>query len=88
MVLREDEIGQQLLVPLDLRDLIPKDHPCYFIQNVVDQMDFSKVEKIDSELKKTTNDVISINDPESRWMLNKKSKWEFDYNLQNRSRRI
>ncbi|WP_407413888.1 transposase, partial [Methanobrevibacter sp.] len=41
-----------------------------------------KVEKIDSELKKTTNDVISINDPESRWMLNKKSKWEFDYNLQ------
>ena len=24
------------------------------------------------EVKKTTNDVISINDPESRWMLNKK----------------
>ncbi|WP_288267168.1 IS1182 family transposase [uncultured Methanobrevibacter sp.] len=44
MVLREDKIGQQLLVPLDLRDLIPKDHPCYFIQNVVDQMDFSKVD--------------------------------------------
>ena len=44
MVLREDRIGQQLLVPLDLRDLIPKDHPCYFIQNVVDQMDFSKVD--------------------------------------------
>ena len=41
-----------------------------------------KVEKIDTELQKTTNDVISINDPESRWMLNKKSKWEFDYNLQ------
>ena len=41
-----------------------------------------KVNKIDTELKKTTNDVISINDPESRWMLNKKSKWEFDYNLQ------
>ena len=41
-----------------------------------------KFEKIDSELKKTTNNVISTNDPESRWMLNKKSKWEFDYNLQ------
>ena len=38
-----------------------------------------KVEKIDKELQKTTNDVIGINDPESRWMLNKKSKWEFDY---------
>ncbi len=46
MVLREDRIGQQLLIPLDLRDLIPKDHPCYFIQNVVDQMDFSKVDAI------------------------------------------
>ena len=34
-----------------------------------------KVEKIDTELQKTTNDVISINDPESRWMLNKKSKY-------------
>lgn len=42
-----------------------------------------KVEKIDSELKKTKkNDAISIKDPESRWMLNKKSKWEFNYNLQ------
>ena len=38
--LREDKICQQLLVPLDLRNLIPKDHPCYFIQNVVDQMGF------------------------------------------------
>ena len=44
MVLREDKIGQQLLIPLDLRELIPKDHPCYFIQNVVDEIDFSKVD--------------------------------------------
>ena len=35
MVLRDDTINQQLLVPLDLRNLIPKDHPCYFIKNVV-----------------------------------------------------
>ena len=42
MVLREDKIGQQLLIPLDLRDLIPKDHPCYFIKNVVDLIDCSK----------------------------------------------
>ncbi|WP_296796883.1 hypothetical protein [uncultured Methanobrevibacter sp.] len=42
MVLIEDKIGQQLLTPLDLRYLIPKNHPCYFIQNVVDEIDFSK----------------------------------------------
>lgn len=38
------KIGQQLLIPLDLRELIPKDHPCYFIQNVVNEIDFSKVD--------------------------------------------
>ena len=32
MVLRDDTINQQLLIPLDLRDLIPKDHPYYFIK--------------------------------------------------------
>ena len=45
MVLRDDTINQQLLIPLDLRDLIPKDHPCYFIKNVVDTMDFTEVHK-------------------------------------------
>lgn len=45
MVLRDDTINQQLLIPLDLRDLIPKDHPCYFIKNVVDTMDFNEIHK-------------------------------------------
>lgn len=36
MVLRDDTINQTMLVPMDLRKLIPKDHPCYFIKNVVD----------------------------------------------------
>ena len=45
MVLRYDTINQQLLIPLDLRDLIPKDHPCYFIKNVIDTMDFTEVHK-------------------------------------------
>ena len=36
-----------------------------------------KSQKIDSQLKKTTNDVISITS-QSQWMLNKKIKWEFD----------
>ena len=42
MVLKDDNINQSMLVPLDLRNLIPKDHPCYFIKNVVDLIDCSK----------------------------------------------
>ena len=43
MVLKDDNINQSMLVPLDLRELIPKDHPCFFIKNVVDLIDCSKV---------------------------------------------
>ncbi len=42
MVLKDDNINQSMLVPMDLRNLIPKDHPCYFIKNVVDLIDCSK----------------------------------------------
>ena len=42
MVLRDDTINQTMLVPMDLRNLIPEDHPCYFIKNVVDLIDCSK----------------------------------------------
>ena len=38
MVLRDDTINQTMLIPMDLRKLIPKDHPSYFIKNVVDQL--------------------------------------------------
>lgn len=38
MILRDDTINQTMLVPMDLRNLIPEDHPCYFIKNVVDQI--------------------------------------------------
>ncbi|WP_281177989.1 hypothetical protein [Methanobrevibacter cuticularis] len=34
MVLKDDSINQQLLVPIDLKNLIPDDHPCYLIQNI------------------------------------------------------
>lgn len=44
MVLKDDTINQQLLVPLDLRDIIPEDHPCYLIEKIVDRMDLSDVE--------------------------------------------
>ena len=45
MVLRDDTINQTMLVPMDLRKLIPKDHPCYFIKNVVDQIDCSEANR-------------------------------------------
>lgn len=38
MVLKDDTINQTMLVPINLRNLIPDDHPCYFIKNVVDQL--------------------------------------------------
>ena len=44
MVLRDDSIDQQLLVPIDLKGLIPDDHPCYLILNVVDRIDFSEID--------------------------------------------
>ncbi len=42
MVLKDDTINQSMLIPRDLRNMIPEDHPCYFIKNVVDQIDSSK----------------------------------------------
>ena len=43
MVLKDDNINQTMLVPMDLRNLIHEDYPCYFIKNVVDLVDCSKV---------------------------------------------
>ena len=43
MVLKDNNINQTMLVPMDLQNLIPEDHPCYFIKNVVDLVDCSKV---------------------------------------------
>ena len=45
MVLRDDTINQTMLIPMDLRKLIPKDHPSYFIKNVVDQIDCSEANR-------------------------------------------
>lgn len=42
MVLKEDNIGQQLLIPIDLTDLIPENHVCFFIENLIKQIDFKK----------------------------------------------
>ena len=44
MVLKDDTINQQLLVPMNLRDWFFDDHPCYLVLNVVDRGDFTDVD--------------------------------------------
>lgn len=41
-----------------------------------------KIETLEEKLKESEKDIISINDPDARFMKNKKGKWEFDYNGQ------
>ncbi len=50
MVLKEDNIDQTFLLPLDIRTMIPDNHVCFFIRRLVDCIDFSD---IDSEYENT-----------------------------------
>ena len=43
---------------------------------------YKKLETIEEKLNESGKDIISINDPDSRLMVNKKGKWEYDYNGQ------
>ena len=40
-----------------------------------------KLENVEKELKKTKQKTVSLTDPESRWMLNKKNRMELSCNL-------
>ena len=44
MVLREDTIGQTFLLPTDIGTLIPEDHVCFFIEKLVNCVDFSEID--------------------------------------------
>ena len=41
-----------------------------------------KLNELEEKVKESPKDVISINDPDARLMMNKKGKWEWDYNAQ------
>ena len=41
-----------------------------------------KLDQAENELKKTKQNTVSLTDPECRWMLNKKNRMEFSYNMQ------
>jgi len=43
MVLHEDKLGQTLLVPTNLLDLIPENHACFFVQKLVGEVDFAEI---------------------------------------------
>jgi transposase len=41
-----------------------------------------KLDQCERELEKTPQKTVSLTDPESRWMRNKKNRMEFSYNMQ------
>lgn len=45
MVYIKSSAKQILLLPTNLRDIIPKDHICYLIEDVMDQLDFSSFDE-------------------------------------------
>lgn len=45
MVYIKSSPKQTLLLPTDLRDIIPKDHICYLIEDVINQLDYSNFDK-------------------------------------------
>lgn len=45
MALREDRIGQTWLVPRRVTDFIPENHVCYFIANLVEELDFRRIDQ-------------------------------------------
>ena len=45
-------------------------------------MVLKKLEHAENELKKTKQKTVSLTDPESRWMMNKKNQMELSYNMQ------
>ncbi len=45
MVYIKSSPKQILLLPTNLRDIIPKDHICYLIEDVIDQLNFSSFDK-------------------------------------------
>jgi len=45
MTMRDDKMGQTWLLPVSLLDLIPEDHICHFVADVVNSMDMSEIEE-------------------------------------------
>lgn len=41
-----------------------------------------KLNELEEKVKESPKDIISINDPDAHLMMNKKGKWEWDYNAQ------
>ena len=44
MVLKSDHIGQTCLLPLNIKDVIFKDHVCFFVRGIVDCIHFADID--------------------------------------------
>lgn len=61
MVYIKSSPKQMLLLPTNLRDIIPKDHICYLIEDVIDQLDFSSFdEKVEGHGNPSYHPRISL----------------------------
>ena len=45
MFLNDNNINHTMLIPMDLRNMIPEDYPSYFIKNVVEKIDCSQANR-------------------------------------------
>jgi len=45
MALMEDRTGQTWLVPRRVVDFILKNHICYFVTNLLEELDFKKIDQ-------------------------------------------
>jgi hypothetical protein len=46
MTMRDDEMEEPVLLPVSLLDLIPEDHICHFVADMVNNMASRETEKI------------------------------------------
>ena len=46
MVYMRSYKGQNWLIPQSIQDMIPKNHICFFVEEFVDSLDFSKFDMI------------------------------------------
>jgi len=58
-------------VPKRVTDFILENHVCHVIANIAEK-----------EFENTSQKTVSLTEPESRWMKNKKHRCELSYNIQ------
>ena len=76
MVYIKSSPKQTLLLPTNIRDIIPKDHICYLIEDVIDRLDFSS---FDEKVERPGNPIVGTKVGGSLGNIIKKICFELDY---------